>query len=84
LDSHRSLKTKTGLGDLLRIHVIPSDPANDLELARVQIPQSSFYLIRSDGHIGLCGNRLEAGSARAYGFAEVTSLEFGCSTASIA
>ena len=49
-----------GLGDLLRIHVIPADPVNDMELARAQIVQPSFYLLRPDGHVGLCGVHLEA------------------------
>jgi len=53
-------------GELLRIHVIPRDPVNDEELARVQIPQPSFYLIRPDGYVGLCGTRLEAGGVRSY------------------
>jgi hypothetical protein len=55
-----------GFGDLLRIHAIPGDPANDEELARTQIPQPSFYLIRPDGYVGLCGTRLEAGGVRDY------------------
>ena len=46
------------LGHLLRLHVLPADPANDAELARAQIPQPSFYLLRPDGHVGLCGARL--------------------------
>jgi len=46
-------------GEMLRIHVIPADPVNDAELARAQIPRPSFYLVRPDGHIGLCGRRLE-------------------------
>jgi 2-polyprenyl-6-methoxyphenol hydroxylase-like FAD-dependent oxidoreductase len=54
------------LGDLLRIHVIPADPANDVELARVQIPQPSFYLVRPDGHVGLCGVRLEVAAVKHY------------------
>jgi len=54
------------LGDLLRIHPIPVDPLNDAELARVQIPQPSFYLVRPDGHIGLCGVHLDAAAARRY------------------
>jgi len=49
-----------GLGDLLQIHTIPADPINSAELARAQIPQTSFYLLRPDGHIGLCGIRLRA------------------------
>jgi 2-polyprenyl-6-methoxyphenol hydroxylase-like FAD-dependent oxidoreductase len=55
-----------GFGDLLRIHAIPRDPANHEELARGQIPQPSFYLIRPDGYVGLCGKRLEAGAVRNY------------------
>jgi hypothetical protein len=46
------------LGDMLGIHAIPADPINDVELARTQIPQPSFYLVRPDGHVGLCGGAL--------------------------
>jgi 2-polyprenyl-6-methoxyphenol hydroxylase-like FAD-dependent oxidoreductase len=49
-----------GLGDLLRIHGVTADSVNDLELARARIPRPSFYLLRPDGHIGLCGVRMEA------------------------
>src|SRR5499427_257896 len=49
--------------DLFRTCTIPSDPVNDQELARVQIPQPSFFLVRPDGYIGLCGGRFEPGSA---------------------
>ena len=55
-----------GLGDLLRTYVIPSDPANDRELARVQIPQTAFYLLRPDGHVGLAGVRMEAEAVTRY------------------
>jgi len=55
-----------GLGDLFRAYAIPSDPANDEELARVQIPQPSFYLVRPDGYIGLCGGRFERDTFRGY------------------
>jgi len=56
-------------GDLLRVHAIPADPINDAELARVNIPQPSFYLLRPDGHVGLCGGRMEEGAIGRY-FAE--------------
>ncbi len=55
-----------GLGDLLRVHAIPADPANDKELARAQIPRPSFYLLRPDGHVGLCGVRLDAAAVARY------------------
>ena len=42
-------------------HTIPADPENDAELARAEIQTPSFYLIRPDGHVGLCGLRLESG-----------------------
>lgn len=55
-----------GLGDLLRIHAIASDPANDRELARAQIPRPSFYLLRPDGYVGLAGIHLEPAAAIRY------------------
>jgi 2-polyprenyl-6-methoxyphenol hydroxylase-like FAD-dependent oxidoreductase len=54
------------LGDLLRVHAIPSDPTNDRELARAQIPQPAFYLVRPDGYIGLAGVRFDAAAASSY------------------
>jgi 2-polyprenyl-6-methoxyphenol hydroxylase-like FAD-dependent oxidoreductase len=54
------------LGDLLRLLVVPPDPANDRELARVHIPQPAFYLLRPDGHVGLAGTRLEAAAVTRY------------------
>jgi len=58
--------TLSELGDLLCIHEVPSDPANDREFARAQIPRPSFYLLRPDGHVGLAGTRLERGAAARY------------------
>jgi hypothetical protein len=60
--------------DLLRIHVFPPDPANDAEPAHAQIPRPSFYLVRPDGHVGLCGARLEVGEIARY-FSERLRLE---------
>jgi 2-polyprenyl-6-methoxyphenol hydroxylase-like FAD-dependent oxidoreductase len=54
------------LGHLLRIHFVPPNSVNDVELALAQIPQPSFYLVRPDGHVGLCGVRLEATSVARY------------------
>ncbi len=54
------------LDQLLRVHVIPDDADNAAELARAQIPRPSFYLVRPDGHIGLCGARLDAATVTGY------------------
>ena len=54
------------LGDLLRMLAVPSDPANDAELARAKIPQPSFYLLRPDGHVGVAGTRLDAAAVTRY------------------
>jgi len=51
---------------LLQVHAIPSDTANDAELARLHIPQASFYLVRPDGYVGLAGTKLEAGAVERY------------------
>jgi 2-polyprenyl-6-methoxyphenol hydroxylase-like FAD-dependent oxidoreductase len=54
------------LGDLLRVTAVPDDPVNDDELARAQIPKPSFYLLRPDGHVGLCGHRPELPAIEQY------------------
>ena len=53
-------------GNLLHTHFIPADSVNDKELARAQIPQPSFYLIRPDGYIGLCGKVAQADKIAKY------------------
>jgi len=52
--------------DLLRMLAIPADAVNDAELARARIPKPSFYLLRPDGHVGLCGVRLDASACARY------------------
>jgi 2-polyprenyl-6-methoxyphenol hydroxylase-like FAD-dependent oxidoreductase len=54
------------LRGLLRVYEIPADPVNDSELQRAHIPRQSFYLLRPDGYVGLCGTRLEAGAIASY------------------
>ncbi|VTU38308.1 FAD-dependent monooxygenase [Variovorax sp. RA8] len=46
-------------GERVRVHAFPPDPGNAAELARQKLPQLSFYLLRPDGHIALCGARLD-------------------------
>jgi 2-polyprenyl-6-methoxyphenol hydroxylase-like FAD-dependent oxidoreductase len=55
-----------GLGDRLRILVVPGSPANDRELERARIPPTAFYLLRPDGHVGLAGTRLEPAAVARY------------------
>ena len=52
--------------DLLRIHVVPRNSVNDVELSRLGIPQPSFYLVRPDGYIGQCGTTFKGGAIRTY------------------
>jgi hypothetical protein len=54
------------LGDLLRIHAIADDAVNDAALARAEIPKPSFYLVRPDGHVGLCGSRVDPTAINRY------------------
>jgi len=60
------LDAGAALGDLVHTHVLPADADNDAELTRVHIRQPAFYLLRPDGHIGLCGTRLEPGAITRY------------------
>ena len=55
-----------GLGDLIRVHAIPDDPANANELARIHITGPAFYLLRPDGHVGLAGCQLEPAAVTRY------------------
>jgi 2-polyprenyl-6-methoxyphenol hydroxylase-like FAD-dependent oxidoreductase len=55
-----------GLEALLRTHVIPSDPSNERELGRASIRCPSFYLLRPDCYVGLCGTLLEPGALNRY------------------
>ncbi len=53
-------------GELIRVHVVPAEPANERELARAEIPRRSYYLLRPDGHVGLCGERFDAATVERY------------------
>lgn len=52
-------------GPLLKVHAMPHT-ANHAELTRAGIPATSFYLLRPDGHIGLCGKRLDVAAVERY------------------
>lgn len=51
---------------LLTVHRFAASSANDRELDRLRIPQRSFYLLRPDGHVGICGERLDRGVVSQY------------------
>ena len=51
---------------LLRVHTIPVTAGNEAEQARTHVPRSAFYLLRPDGHVGLCGQTLDAATLRRY------------------
>jgi 2-polyprenyl-6-methoxyphenol hydroxylase-like FAD-dependent oxidoreductase len=53
-------------GGLLRTLVIPDDAANGAELRRANISGPSFYLLRPDGHVGLCGGSFDAAAVAKY------------------
>jgi hypothetical protein len=46
--------------------VIAREAVNEQELARANISQPSFYLLRPDGHVGLCGPGFDAAAIRQY------------------
>jgi 2-polyprenyl-6-methoxyphenol hydroxylase-like FAD-dependent oxidoreductase len=55
-----------GYADLVRVHAIPLCPGNKAELDRVGITAPSFYLLRPDGHVGLCGPLAELPGVESY------------------
>jgi FAD binding domain-containing protein len=58
---------------LLEVHAIPITAGNEAEQARAHVPRSAFFLLRPDGHIGLCGGVVDAAAVRRY-FAENLAL----------
>jgi hypothetical protein len=58
--------TSLAFGPLVHSHVIPVDPVNDKELARVQLAGPAFYLLRPDGHVGLAGTHFDAAAVTRY------------------
>jgi 2-polyprenyl-6-methoxyphenol hydroxylase-like FAD-dependent oxidoreductase len=60
-------------GGLVDLHRVPTDPANDVELARVSMPLASTYLVRPDGYIALAGAAVDRMALDRY-FAERVRL----------
>lgn len=54
-----------GVGPL-HVHQIAAGAPNDRQLARAGVPSRSFYLLRPDGHVALCGIDLDATAIRGY------------------
>jgi len=54
------------LSDAVRVHAVPATPGNDKALAQAHIALPSYYLLRPDGYIGLCGARMDAAAIAAY------------------
>ena len=52
-------QVSTELGDLVRACAVPGTPANQAELAKANIPEQSFYLLRPDGHVAIAGVRFD-------------------------
>jgi hypothetical protein len=67
-----------GLGDMLRTHSIPDDVENEAALERVKIAGPAFYLLRPDGHVALCGTRLDMAALASY-FARQVHFSAGAS-----
>jgi 2-polyprenyl-6-methoxyphenol hydroxylase-like FAD-dependent oxidoreductase len=55
-----------GFGDLVRVHAIPGIAGNNEQLAGAGISQPSFYLLRPDGHVGICGPGFDSSAIRRY------------------
>ena len=53
-----------GLGDLLRVHVVPFEEENIRALAAVSVAGPSYYLLRPDGHVGLAGTHGDEAALR--------------------
>lgn len=62
----QSAPADPGFGDIIKSWTVRSGPESDAELKRAGIPQPSFYLIRPDGYVGLCGKTADAAEIRRY------------------
>ncbi|HSV21301.1 MAG TPA: FAD-dependent monooxygenase [Casimicrobiaceae bacterium] len=55
-----------GCAGLVHVHAVTADGTNRAALARARIPVPSFYLMRPDGHVALCGRMLDVAAVRRY------------------
>lgn len=60
------IETTLPLERLIELHLVPATPRNDEMLRRAKIPQPSAWLLRPDGHVALCGPRLDAAAIGRY------------------
>jgi 2-polyprenyl-6-methoxyphenol hydroxylase-like FAD-dependent oxidoreductase len=49
----------SNISGVVQVHVIARGAGNESELARAGIDAPAFYLLRPDGHVGLCGGGLD-------------------------
>lgn len=59
-------------GDLIVTHTVPDKVSDDV--ARYHITMPSYYLLRPDGHIGLCGKQLDVATLKSYMHERVRAL----------
>ena len=50
----------------MHAYVVPTNSHNDAELDRSHVPRPSFYLVRPDGYVGLCGGTLDVPALARY------------------
>lgn len=53
-------------GGGLEVLAVPDIPANEAAMARTRIPTPSYYLLRPDGYVGLCGTQFDLAAASRY------------------
>ena len=53
-------QTPIDMCPLVRPHAIPVDAGNAAELARMNVPSPSYFLLRPDGHIAASGAKFDA------------------------
>jgi hypothetical protein len=52
--------------DVIATHEVPGNATNSAELKRAGVPTPSFYVVRPDGYVGICGEGLDMAAVRRY------------------